>query len=228
MNEEQLLPPVGFRQRGPVPTGSRLLMIRHGESRANADGVAGGAIGDGGLTQRGQAQARALASRLVASQELHGATALYCSDLPRARETAHIISSGLREGLELQEEPGIAEISVGEGDGLTWPEFVARFGAVNWDEDPTALNAPGGESLVGFHSRSVVALEKLIKRHPHEQIVLVTHGGFIEQVLKYLWGVRAGERLMPRIENCSMTEVEFGLDRNRLLRYNDLAPLPAS
>ena len=228
MNEEQLLPPVGFRQRGPVPTGSRLLMIRHGESRANADGVAGGPLGDGGLTARGKAQAITLAERLSASRELHGATAVYCSDLPRARETALIISSGLREGLELREEPGIAEISVGEGDGLPWPEFVARFGAVNWEEDPAALNAPGGESLVGFHARSVEAIEKLINRHPHEQIVLVTHGGFIEQALKYLWRVPAGERLMPRIENCSMTEIEFGVERNRLLRYNDLAPLPAS
>lgn len=228
MSEEKLLPPLGFRQRGPVPTGTRVLMIRHGESRANAEGVAGGPLGDGGLTEKGQAQARALAERLVRSRELHAATAFYCSDLPRARQTAEIVAAGLPSDLELVEEAGIAEISVGEGDGLTWSEFVERYGAVDWDEDPTALNAPGGESLAGFHQRSVSALEALIARHPGELIVLVTHGGFIEQALKYLWGVPAGERLMPRIENCSMTEIEFAPERQRLLRYNDLAPLAAS
>jgi len=227
VNEEQLLPPEGFRQRGPVPTGARILMIRHGESRANAEGIAGGPIGDGGLTERGRAQAHALADRLVLSQELSGATALYCSDLPRARQTAEIIVRGLRKDLALKEEAGIAEISVGEGDGLNWAEFVQRYGAVDWAKDPTALNAPGGESLVSFHARSVRALEELIARHPREQIVLVTHGGFIEQALKHLWAVPGPQRLFPRIENCSMTEIEFGVERQRLLRYNDLAPLPA-
>ena len=147
--------------------------------------------------------------------------------MPRARQTAEIIARGLPGHLALVEEPGIAEISVGEGDGLDWAEFVAHFGAVDWEKDPTALNAPGGESLVGFHARSVGMLEELISRHPNEQIVLVTHGGFIEQALKYLWGVPGSQRLLPRIENCSMTEIEFGSERRRLLRYNDLAPLPA-
>ncbi len=202
-------------------------MIRHGECRANAEGLAGGPLGDGGLTKRGLAQAQALADRLVLSQELSGASALYFSHLPRARETAQIISSGLPDGIAQFEEAGIAEISVGEGDGLTWSAFVERFGAVDWQHDPNALNAPGGESLVGFHARSVQALQELIDRHPSEQIVLVTHGGFIEQALKFLWQVPAHQRLLPRIENCSMTEIEFGVERNRLLRYNDLAPLPA-
>lgn len=228
MSEESLLPPLGFRQRGPLPTGARILMVRHGESRANAEGIAGGPTGDGGLTALGRAQAAALADRLVSSKELAGASAFYCSDLPRARQTAEIIARGLPAHLELLEEPGIAEISVGEGDGLTWQEFVNRFGAVDWDQDPTALNAPGGESLVGFHERSIATLRDLISRHPTEQIVLVTHGGFIEQALKHLWGVPAHQRLLPRIENCSMTEIEFGDRLNRLLRYNDLAPVPAA
>ena len=45
-SEDRRLPPSGFRQRGPKPSGTRLMLIRHGESYANADGLAGGPIGD--------------------------------------------------------------------------------------------------------------------------------------------------------------------------------------
>ena len=100
MSEEDRLPPEGFRQRGPRPSGTRLLMVRHGESRANADGVAGGPIGDGGLTDLGRRQARALAERLARSRELDGASALYTSTLPRAIETAEIVRASLPERME--------------------------------------------------------------------------------------------------------------------------------
>ena len=39
---DPVLPPLGIRQRGPAPSETRLLLIRHAESTANADGVAGG------------------------------------------------------------------------------------------------------------------------------------------------------------------------------------------
>jgi len=103
-------------------------MVRHGESRANAEGIAGGPKGDGGLTALGRAQAAALADRLVSSKELAGASALYCSDLPRARQTAEIIARGLPAHLELLEEPGIAEISVGEGGASPKSQLVKVMG----------------------------------------------------------------------------------------------------
>ena len=72
--EDKRLPPAGFRQRGPKPTGTRLMLIRHGESYANANGLAGGPLGDGGLTPLGCRQAQALADRLTSSNELSSAT----------------------------------------------------------------------------------------------------------------------------------------------------------
>ena len=227
MSEEDQLPPEGFRQRGPRPSGTRLLMVRHGESRANADGVAGGPIGDGGLTELGRRQARALAQRLALSRELDAASALYTSTLPRAIETAEIVRASLPSSLVPVAEHELCEINVGEGDGLTWAEFVARYGAPDWDQDPYAVTAPEGESLMSFYERCVAAIERLVARHPDELVVLVVHGGFIEQAMKVYLGVSGSVRLRPRIENCSMTEIEFTDGAMRLLRYNDLAPLAA-
>ena len=224
MSEDSLLPPEGFRQRGPLPTGTRLLMVRHGESRANAEGLAGGHVGDGGLTERGRRQARALAQRLAMSHELDVATAFYTSTMPRAIETGEFLADVLAP-LEPVRDDDLCEISVGEGDGLTWTEFTARFGSPDWSVDPYQITAPGGESLMGFFERCRLAIARLVERHPGELVVLVVHGGFIEQAMKVYLGVEGHVRLKPRIENCSMTEIEFHGDRRRLLRYNDLAPL---
>ena len=226
-SEDQLLPHPGVRQRGPAPTGTRLLLVRHGESHANARGVAGGPLGDGGLTELGRAQARALAQRLALSRELAGAHALYTSTLPRAIETGDLLASGLPGHLSPVRDEGLNEVNVGEGDGLTWAEFKERFGETDWDAEPHKPNAPGGESLIAFYERCEATLHALAKRHPGELVICVCHGGVIEQAMKIWLGVGATTRLQPRIENCSMTEFEVRDSGWRLLRYNDLAPLPA-
>ena len=227
MSEESKLPPEGFRQRGPAPSGTRLLMIRHGESRANAEGLAGGPRGDGGLTELGVRQARALRDRLAMSRELDDATALYTSTLPRAIQTAEILASALPAHLVAIADDDLCEIGVGEGDGLNWTEFVERFGSPDWALDPHQVTAPGGESLMGFFERCRDALGRLVECHPGELVVLVVHGGVIEQAMKVYQGLEGHVRLRPRIENCSMTEIEFRDGWRRLLRYNDRAPLAA-
>jgi broad specificity phosphatase PhoE len=161
------------------------------------------------------------------SDELSKATAFYTSALPRAVETGEMLRVALPKELEPIVDASLNEISVGEGDGLPWAEYVERYGAPDWDLEPDALTAPGGESLLGFNERCRAAIERLVACHPEELVVVVCHGGFIEQAMKIYQGVGPEVRLRPRIENCSMTEIEFREDWRRLLRYNDRAPLPA-
>lgn len=219
-------PPEGFRTSGVAPTGTRLVLIRHGEARCNLLGVVGGPVGCGGLTELGRAQAEALAERLVRSREFDDAAALYTSILPRARETAAILAPGLPD-LVAQPDCDLCEIHPGDGDGLTWQELVDRFGGPDWDRDPDAPFAPGGESWRGFFDRVERTLLTLVARHPHERVILVVHGGVIEQAMKMVDRHDPASRLRLRTENCSMTEIEFDGDHRRLLRYNDRAPLSA-
>lgn len=227
MSEDENLPPLGTRLRGPVPTGTRLLFVRHGESHANAHGIAGGQLGDGGLTDRGRRQAEALRDRLAQSRELSAAAAFYCSTLPRAIETAEILRPALPQKLPLEHDESLVELKVGIIDGLSWREASSRYPAPDWDQEPLEPCAPGGESLLEFHERCVQCVAKLTQRHPGELVVIVAHGGVIEQVMKIHQGLAPGFRMQLRIENCSMTEIEFRASTSRLLRFNDLAPLAA-
>ncbi len=225
MSDKGVLPPEGFRTRGPLPTGTRLMLVRHGEAVCNAQGIAGGPKGCGGLTELGRRQTAALAGRLAASGELRDAAALYTSTLPRAIETAAVLAPSLPAHLEPRRREELCELDVGEADGMTWPDLVATFGAPNWDEDPSIPCAPGGESWLSFSVRARLALERLALEHDGELVVAVIHGGVIEQALKLVYGSPVDARLRLRTENCSMTEVEFRDGTWHLLRYNDRAPL---
>ncbi len=200
-------------------------MIRHGEAVANEKGLAGGPLGDGGLTDLGRAQAEALAHRLHVTGELHASKAFYTSTLPRAIETGDIVFPAINPDLAPQREEDLGELRVGVADGLTWEQIEERFTLPNWDVDPGQINVPGGESLLEFYARSVAAIEALVERHPHDLVVLVAHGGFIEQAMKLYQDLDGSVRLRPRIEHCSMTEIEFNDAKRRLLRYNDLSPI---
>ena len=221
-------PPAAVRTEGRQPVGARLVLIRHGEAICNVEGVVGGPKGCRGLTETGRAQASTLATRLVQSGELRDATALYTSVLPRAIETASIIAPGLASGLRATEDCDLCELHPGEADGLTWSAMVDRLGAPDWDADPSALFAPGGESLTGFFERCVSTFERIAKSHEGERVVLVVHGGVIEQLMKVVTRSAPGERLGLVTVHCSITEVEFDGDRRRLLRYNDRAPFAAA
>jgi probable phosphoglycerate mutase len=220
-------PPPGFRTRGDEPRGARLVLIRHGEAYCNARGVVGGPVGCGGLTERGRAQAAALSERLSMSREFDDAVALYTSVLPRSIETAQLIAEGLPEGLAAIEDCDLCELHPGESDGMTWDEMVAAFGGPNWDEDPDEPFSPGGESWLGFYERCRRVLLSIAERHYGQRVILVVHGGVIEQAMKLVLFAEPQARLRLRTENCSMNEFEFDGTHRRLLRYNDLAPLAA-
>ncbi|MHB1210080.1 MAG: histidine phosphatase family protein [Acidimicrobiales bacterium] len=220
-------PPEGFRTSGSVPLGTRIVLVRHGEAYCNALGVVGGPVGCGGLTELGEAQARALRDRLLVSREFDDTVALYTSVLPRAMQTAAIIAPGLPAHLRAQRDCELCELHPGEADGMTWDEVIDTFGGPDWDKDPHQPFAPGGESWMDFYERCERALAALVRRHPGERVILVVHGGVIEQAMKVLERKDPMARLKLRTEHCSLTEIEFDGETRRLLRYNDRAPLAA-
>ena len=219
----------------PEPT--RLVLIRHGESRSTVDRVVGGHEGCGGLTDRGVLQAKALYERLSRTGELAGATALLTSVLPRAIQTAEIIAPALGD-LPLEQHCELCEIHPGEADGITWEEFGARYRPEGLASgNPYTAMAPEGESWAAFFVRVGEVLLRAAADHAGETVVVVCHGGVIEGAFAALGGLPLRRPFDVRIENTSMTvwsyhpaEGDLGnaghrLARWRLDRFNDTAHL---
>jgi probable phosphoglycerate mutase len=223
-------PPRGLRTVPPaVPTSTQLVLVRHGEAVCNVAGLLGGPKGCGGLTERGVAQVEALAGRLRRTGELGTVDALYASVLPRAVETAALLAPALGvaadgPALEVRQDCDLCELHPGEGDGLTWDEFVARFGVPDWDTDPDRPLAPGGESWIGFLARAGDGLEAVARRHPGRLSVVVCHGGVIEAAMSRFLPFDAvpARRAWLRTEHASLTQFERPDGGDWVLRrYND-------
>jgi 2,3-bisphosphoglycerate-dependent phosphoglycerate mutase len=209
---------------------TRLVLVRHGESRATVEQVAGGPLGCKGLTERGAAQAEALRDRLAASGELAGAGALFASTLPRAIETAEILAPAL--GLSVVTDVDLCEMHPGLGDGLTWEEWRERFGGFSFAVEPYRQMAPGGESFAEFQLRVGRILSRLVDEYAGGLVVAACHGGVIEGSLRFglglAWPGTSGSLGLPA--NTSMTEWACTATPDQsaqwqLLRYNDAAHL---
>jgi probable phosphoglycerate mutase len=188
-------------------------------------GVVGGRTGCTGLSTVGVAEAEALKTRLVHTGELADVAAVYVSVLPRALETAAIVSPGLG-GLVAVADCDLCELHPGEADGLTWAEFSERYGRPDWDVDPDRVLAPGGESWTGFVSRVSTVLAEIAVRHAGQLSVVFCHGGVVEASIEAFLPADTGRgRLRLRTSHTSLTEWEVGIDGWRLLRYNDAAHL---
>jgi len=216
---------------------TRLVLVRHGESRSTVDRVVGGHQGCNGLTDRGVRQAKALRDRLSRTAELAGTAAVLTSVLPRAIETAEIIAPALG-GLEVEQRCELCEIHPGEADGLTWEEFGALYRPEGLASgNPYQIMAPGSESWGGFFVRVGEALLRAAADHAGETVVVVCHGGVIEGSFFALGGLPLRRPFDVRVENTSLTEWsyqpaegDFGnaghrLARWRLDRFNDSAHL---
>lgn len=223
MNE----PPDSLRMIPARPlVATKMVLIRHGESACSRAGVVGGHKGCTGLSDKGVREAQALRDRLIRTGELSGASALYSSVLPRAVQTARIISPAIGTGLAPVAKCSFCELHPGEADGLTWSEFSERYGEPDFVNDPDVELSPGGESWSGFLGRASEALLGVADRHSGQTVVVVCHGGVIEaSLLAFLPVERDLVRLGLRTEHTSLTEWERSDGGWKLLRYNDAAHL---
>jgi probable phosphoglycerate mutase len=204
---------------------TNLYLIRHGEAHSNVEAVIGGMRGDRGLTERGVAQAQALARRLATGEI--AADVLYASTLPRARMTAEYVAEALKLPIEWDDD--LHELRPGDADGLRVEVAREQFETFNhFLVEPYAPIAPGGESWGTFQARTSAALERLILRHQDQSIVVVAHGGTIEMSFLYLLelGPQARLRTAFHVRNTAIThwrQVESYAGRRewQLIVHND-------
>jgi probable phosphoglycerate mutase len=205
---------------------TRVVLIRHGESQAVVDRIVSGHDTCKGLTPRGHEQAAKLRDRLERSGELRDASAVYTSILPRAIETAAAIAPAVGHGvLDASQHCDWCEQHPGDGEGLLFDEYDARYGIFNEGDDRERVRAPGSESVGMFVRRVESAMLRMIDEHDGKTVVIVCHGGVINCALEVLGGVPFGS-LVRYVENTSITELLRDEDDHWwLVRLNDAAHL---
>jgi len=204
---------------------TQLYLIRHGQAFCNVENLIAGMESDIGLTPVGVQQAERLRDRLAATGEI-AADVLIASTLPRARQTAEIIAPAFNLPILLDDDA--QELRVGAADGLTWEQYIAKYGPPpDFREEPYRPLFIGGENWGEFVLRVGTAIDRIVREHEGKSIVLVCHGGFIDT--SFLVNLGMNTLALPPAQfhtrNTSITHWErmrYGSElRWRLVRYND-------
>ncbi len=220
--------PVGVIRRETslsAVTGTRLVLIRHGESNATVRRMIGGPRTCSGLSPLGQLQSERLRDRFLHHNEIP-ADVLISSSFPRARETAQIIAPGLGS-LSINVMPQWGEHDPGpQCDGMTYKDFIDLYGMPDWETDPHAITFPGGETVAEFHLRVGAALANTVRTYDGATIVVTCHGGVIDAILRTALRAPTTGFFEVHTLNTSITEVQhLRAGRWKLVRYNDAAHL---
>lgn len=197
-----------------------IILIRHGESLANAVGVYLGHT-DWDLSERGAQQAQVVAEYLADRQ----IDRIFSSDLIRAYNTA--LPHGVRHGLAVERRVALREIYLGDWEGRPVAELDSEYPeqfSVGWRKCFGTCKVPGGESVPELAERIYRELCTIGEECRGMTVLVATHAAAI----RALWGKATGtapEEVADAIpfprnasittltyENGRLTPVEYGFD----------------
>ncbi len=228
-----------------------IYIIRHAQSTNNALTDQNNRVHDPQLTQLGRRQAKILARHLAQGQEPlaqaiddhntpgYGITRLYCSPMWRALQTAQPIGQELALDPEVWvdvHEYGGIYLDHGETGGVVgYPgqkrsEILEEFPNYLLPADVTEQGwwTQGREDRSACFGRAIKVARRLRSwAKDDERIALVSHGGFIDALLKALLNQVPSSHVFYLHFNAAISRIDL-YDSGRLdIRYlNQVAHLP--
>lgn len=178
-----------------------IYLVRHGLTKYNLENRFQGHL-DIPLSSEGVNQAIKLQSFF----ENKKIDVIYSSDLKRAKDTANFISQSKK--LKINILPNLREVDVGDLEGLKWEE-VKKHHPI-WVKAGHNDGYPGGESRKDIDLRVKQLWDYITKKHPSEEVVLLTHGGIIKALLCQILQIDNENRSRFIIDNCSITTIVIG------------------
>ena len=194
---------------------STVLLIRHGRTTANTDGILAGRAPKVGLDELGRTQARRLAARLIGIQ----LSAVVCGPLQRCRETADLLVRD-RRAPKITVDHRLTECDYGDWTGRRLRELSRRRLWRVMQSHPSAVTFPGGESMRAVQVRAVNAIREHDARvaeaaGPRAVWAAVSHGDVIKAVVADALGLHLDLFQRVLVDPGSIT----------VLTYTELSPL---
>lgn len=210
-------PDRGWSAKSDDPT--TLILVRHGVTPYTAKKLFSGSGGeDVALTEQGFHQAAVVGDYLHKRGDID---AIVSSPLLRTRQTAASISERL--ALDPVLEPGLAEVSFGSWDGLSfsqiqtdWPQETKQW------LDSTAVAPPGGESFDDAQTRVLAARDRITDQFAGQRVVLVSHVTPIKLLISAAVGAPLSALYRMELSPASISVVSFWPDGGSSLRSFNL------
>ncbi len=181
----------------------RLIVVRHGETLENREGVING-HGPGSLTEGGREQVKKLALRLK-DEEIN---VIFSSDLQRAKETTEEIAKFHQAPVYYT--PELREMNWGNLEGKpleNFRVFTGENGSINPEFRPE-----GGENFRELKERSQKFLNKLLREYRYEDktVLISSHGALIRMLLGTLLKKPIEEAIHFKVSNACVNVIKVG------------------
>jgi isoleucyl-tRNA synthetase len=177
---------------------TKITLVRHGQSEGNTIGLRQAVAPGTGLTKLGKKQAAEAGKLCKAIHEKEAFDRVIASPLRRTHETAQIIFEQIktagedgipRQGIQTDEQ--IREINFGESEGkrdIEMKDYMKERSSLGPEEHYTAKCGKIGESHEDVTNRALEFIQKMIKEHAGESILVVTHSDIVRLSLRELNG----------------------------------------
>ncbi|MCM1976181.1 MULTISPECIES: histidine phosphatase family protein [Streptomyces] len=198
-----------------------LILIRHGRSTANTEGLLAGRMPGIALDERGAAQAAALPGRLAGLPISEVVT----SPLQRCEETVRPLLDA-RPELRAHTDERIGECDYGDWSGRKLAELKDEPLMEIVQAHPSAAAFPGGESMRAMQTRAAEAVREWNARverdHGADAVYLMcSHGDIIKSLVAEALGLHLDLFQRIAVEPCSITAIRYTRLRPFLLRLGD-------
>lgn len=180
-----------------------LLLIRHGESMANADKVFVGHT-DVDLSPKGELQAQKTAEFIKKNYKVDK---VYASDLKRAYRTGEFVANAL--GLDVIADSGLREIYAGSWEGEKFQTLLeTNSDYALWKSDIGSSCPTDGESVKSVWDRIHLKLLQIAIMNEGKTIAIATHATPIRCMIARCLGMGlSGMKNLPWAVNASVTEI---------------------
>jgi probable phosphomutase (TIGR03848 family) len=198
-----------------------LILVRHGRSTANTEGLLAGWTPGVRLDERGASQAAALPARLA---ELPLAEVV-TSPLERCQETIRPLLDA-RPGLTAHTDERIGECHYGDWSGRKLAELKDEPLMEVVQAHPSAAAFPGGESMRAMATRAAEAVREWNARverdhGPDAVYLMMSPCEHIKSLVADALGLHLDLFQRISVEPCSITAIRYTRLRPFLLRLGD-------
>ena len=192
---------------------SQLILVRHGQTDANAAGLLLGRL-DPELNAAGWDQAETVAARVAT----YGPTRVMTSPLARCAQTASVIARACAVDAVVVDDR-LVEVDYGEYDGLPFAELPSDL-VRRWRTD-AEFAPPGGESLAWVGARMAAFADEVLADLDVAPVVAVSHVSPIKAAVCWALGLPDLASWRMRLDNATMTRLAPGPEGPVLLSFNE-------
>ena len=194
----------------------RVVILRHGTTELNKQGMIQGSNVDPDLSKEGRAYAEKAAKNFDPSQF----DAVYAGPLKRAQQTARIF---VGDKTPIITDKRIEELSYGSWDGKSSLEYRKKhpdaFNSKGLINDNIYKYASDVEKREDFRKRIAAFFDDLYKEHANDTVLVVCHGVVSRMICAHFL-TNGDIKYFDQMQNCGLAELDINKEYGTLVYYN--------